>query len=217
MGVRKTNCRGRLTRSGTIAGSLPQLANMLTIQELQTWKRTTRINIVPDKKLAYLFGEPLVSKGVMGSPTENQDVAGLHKTPTGIEGFDLITGGGLPLNRTTLLLGGPGSGKTVFALQTLVNGAPQSAEPGIFVASEENSRHILANAASFSWKLPELEKKQLLFVDAKMRPDVIKAGEFDLSGMLAGIKAGAAARGARRIVFDAIDVLLTLLDDRSAE
>src|SRR5258708_40245601 len=50
-----------------------------------------------------------------------------------------------------------------------------------------------------------------------MRPDVIKAGEFDLSGMLVGIKAEADARGARRIVFDSIDVLLTLLDDRSAE
>ena len=50
-----------------------------------------------------------------------------------------------------------------------------------------------------------------------MRPDVIKAGEFDLSGMLAGIKAEADARGARRIVFDSIDVLLTLLDDRFAE
>jgi len=73
----------------------------------------------------------------MGSPTENQDVAGLHKMPTGIEGFDLITGGGLPRNRTTLLLGGPGSGKTVFALQTLVNGARQFGEPGIFVAFEE--------------------------------------------------------------------------------
>jgi circadian clock protein KaiC len=153
----------------------------------------------------------------MGSPTENQDVAGLHKTPTGIEGFDSITGGGLPRNRTTLLLGGPGSGKTVFALQTLVNGARQFGEPGIFVAFEENSRQILINAASFGWKLPELEKKQLLFIDAKMRPDVIKAGEFDLSGMLAGIKAEADARGARRIVFDSIDVLLTLLDDRSAE
>jgi circadian clock protein KaiC len=153
----------------------------------------------------------------MGSSTENQDVAGLHKTPTGIEGFDSITGGGLPRNRTTLLLGGPGSGKTVFALQTLVNGARQFGEPGIFVAFEENSRQILINAASFGWKLPELQKKQLLFIDAKMRPDVIKAGEFDLSGMLAGIKAEADARGARRIVFDAIDMLLTLPDDRFAE
>src|SRR5271169_1121518 len=61
MGVRKTNCRGRLTRSGTIAGSLPQLANMLTIQELQTCKRSTRINVVLIKKPTYLFGEPLAS------------------------------------------------------------------------------------------------------------------------------------------------------------
>jgi RecA-superfamily ATPases implicated in signal transduction len=103
--------------------------------------------------------------------------------------------------------------KNRFALQTLVNGARQFGEPGIFVAFEENSRHILANAASFGWNLPKLEKKQLFFFDAKMGPDVIKAGEFDLSGMLAGIKAEADARGARRIVFDAVDVLLSLLDD----
>lgn len=141
----------------------------------------------------------------------------MHKMPTGVEGFDAITGGGLPRNRTSLILGGPGGGKTVFALQTLVNGARQFGEPGIFVAFEENSRHILANAASFGWNLPKLEKKQLFFFDAKMGPDVIKAGEFDLSGMLAGIKAEADARGARRIVFDAVDALLSLLDDPLAE
>src|ERR1700738_4276477 len=107
--------------------------------------------------------------------------------------------------------------KRVFPLQTLVNGAHKFGEPGIFVAFEENSRHILANAASFGWNLPKLEKRQLFFFDAKMRPDVIKAGEFDLSGMLAGIKAEADARGARRIVFDAVDVLLNLLDDPLAE
>src|SRR6266403_1597003 len=95
----------------------------------------------------------------MGSPTENQDVAGLHKTPTGIEGFDSITGGGLPRNRTTLLLGGPGSGKTVFALQTLVNGARQFGEPGIFVAFEENSRQILINAAPAFQRTRERHKK----------------------------------------------------------
>src|SRR6267142_1854262 len=153
----------------------------------------------------------------MRSLAENQDVAGLHKMPTGIEGFDSITGGGLPRNRTSLIIGDPGGGKTVFALQTLVNGARQFGEPGIFVAFEENSRRILANAASFGWNLPKLERKQLFFFDAKMGPDVIMAGEFDLSGMLAGIKAEADARGARRIVFDAVDALLTLLDDRFAD
>ena len=82
----------------------------------------------------------VLAKRVMRSLAENQDVAALHKMPTGVEGFDAITGGGLPRNRTSLILGGPGRGKTVFALQTVVNGARQFGEPGIFVAFEENSR-----------------------------------------------------------------------------
>src|SRR5258708_34025492 len=101
----------------------------------------------------------------MRSLAENQDVAGLHKMPTGVEGFDAITGGGLPRNRTSLILRGPGGGKTVFALQTLGNGGRQFGGPGIFVAFEENSRHILANPASFGWNLPQLEKKKhIIFV-----------------------------------------------------
>ena len=90
----------------------------------------------------------------MRSLAENQDVAGLHKMPTGVEGFDAITGGGLPRNRTSLILDGPGGGKTVFALQTLVNGARQFGEPGIFVAFEENSRQILANAGKLRLEAP---------------------------------------------------------------
>lgn len=42
----------------------------------------------------------------------------LPKVPTGITGFDEITCGGLPRGRTTLVRGGPGCGKTVFALQS---------------------------------------------------------------------------------------------------
>ncbi len=80
------------------------------------------------------------------------------KAATGIRGLDDITNGGLPRGRATLLAGGPGCGKTVLALQILVNGA-QRDEPGIFVAFEEDSARIVANAATFGWNLPELEKK----------------------------------------------------------
>jgi circadian clock protein KaiC len=76
---------------------------------------------------------------------------GPAKAPTGIAGFDEITGGGLPRGRTTLLIGGPGSGKTIFALQFLVHGAQRGKEPGIFVAFEETSQRIVANAESFGW------------------------------------------------------------------
>jgi circadian clock protein KaiC len=135
------------------------------------------------------------------------------KTLTGIQGFDEITDGGLPRGRTTLVMGGPGCGKTVFALQSLVNNARATKEASIFVAFEESTRQIVANAATFGWDLPALEKKKLFFLDARLSPDVVKAGEFDLAGMLSVLQAKAKEIQATRIVFDGIDVLLALLDD----
>jgi circadian clock protein KaiC len=143
--------------------------------------------------------------------------AAVTKAATGIQGFDEITGGGLPCGRTTLVLGGPGCGKTVFALQALVNGAHQKKEAGLFVAFEESTRQIVANATTFGWDLPALEKRRLFFLDARLAPDVVKAGDFDLGGMLALLGAKAKALDAKRIVFDGIDVLLGLLDDPSKE
>lgn len=138
------------------------------------------------------------------------------KAPTGIQGFDEITGGGLPKGRTTLVLGGPGCGKTVFALQALVNGA-QMKEAGMFVAFEESTRQIVANASTFGWDLPALVKKRLFFLDARLDPEVVRVGDFDLGGMLALLGAKAKALNAKRIVFDGIDVLLGLLDDPAKE
>jgi circadian clock protein KaiC len=143
--------------------------------------------------------------------------AALTKMHTGIQGFDEITDGGLPRDRTTLVMGGAGCGKTVFALQSLVNGARGTKEAGIFVAFEENARQIVANAQTFGWDLPALEKKKLFFLDAQLSPEVVKAGEFDLAGMLTMLQAKAAEINAKRIVFDGIDVLLSLLDDPVAE
>src|SRR5271156_6862231 len=90
----------------------------------------------------------------------------LPKITTGIQGFDQLSYGGLPRGRISLLKGGPGSGKTVFALQSLVNAAREREEPGIFVAFEESPRQILANALTFDWDLPGLLKNRLFFMDA---------------------------------------------------
>jgi len=149
--------------------------------------------------------------------TSNQAPQPLPKIATGIPGFDELSHGGLPRNRTSLLRGGPGSGKTVFALQSLVNAVRRRQEPGIFVAFEESTSQIIANAASFDWGLPALARNKLFFLDAKLSPDVVKSGEFDLSGMLAMLKAKKEEIGAKWIVFDGIDVLLTLLQNPVAE
>ena len=135
------------------------------------------------------------------------------KAPTGILGFDQITHGGLPRGRTTLLMGGPGSGKTIFAMGFLVHGAREYREPGIFVAFEETTKRIITNADGFGWNLPSLVGKKLFFLNAQPAPDLIQSGNFDLSGMLAILGAQIKKMGAKRIVFDAIDVLLALLPD----
>jgi circadian clock protein KaiC len=140
----------------------------------------------------------------------------LTKAPSGIAGLDEMTDGGLPHGRTTLLVGGAGSGKTILALQFLVHGAQACKEPGIFVAFEETPRRILANAAGFGWRLGELQRRKLFFLDAQPLPDSVQAGNFDLSGLLAVLEPKIVEFKARRIVFDALDIVLTLLPDVAA-
>ena len=79
----------------------------------------------------------------------------LAKTPTGINGFDEITGGGVPRGRPTLVAGGAGCGKTLFSMEFLVRGATQFAEPGLFMSFEENEQELAQNVASLgsTWRI----------------------------------------------------------------
>lgn len=138
------------------------------------------------------------------------------KTPTGIAGFDEITGGGVPQGRTTLVIGGPGSGKTIFGLQFLAEGV-KNGEPGIFVAFEEAADRIVANARGFGWGIESLKPRDLFFLDAQPTTDIVQLGDFDLGGMIATLEAKASEMGARRIVFDAMDMVLALLPDAAAK
>jgi len=134
----------------------------------------------------------------------------------GITGFDEIVNGGLPRGRTTLVTGGPGSGKTIFGLQFLAHGARSCNEPGIFVAFEETPDQLIANVEGFGWKLSELRPKKLFFLSAQPTPDLIQSGTFDLNGLLAILSAKQKSMGAKRVVFDALDVVLALLPDPAA-
>src|SRR4029077_15691421 len=120
------------------------------------------------------------TKGTLAHP--------LVKLPTRIGGFDRLSHGGFPRNRTSLLIGGPGTGKTVFALQCLVNAAKHRAA-GIFVAFEESPGQIIGNSATFDWGLASLVPKKLFMMDAHLSPTLVKTGDFDLAGMLAMLAA----------------------------
>lgn len=151
----------------------------------------------------------------MKNQRKQQRITALEKRLTGLPGFDQISGGGLPCGRATVVIGVAGTGKTVFSLQTLVNAARRG-EPGIFVTFEEDADSILLNAAPFGWGLPALLQNGLQIFNANLSPDVVQAGDFDVGGLLSAVGALVKRSKARWIVFDAIDVLLSLLDSAAS-
>jgi circadian clock protein KaiC len=129
------------------------------------------------------------------------------RAPTGVPGFDHISGGGLIRSRLNVVVGSPGTGKSLFALQTLLHGARELGEPGVYVAFEESPDEIRCNAGSLGWDLGELGPL-LTLVDARVSPSLVHDGRFELTGMLATVGHQAGNLGVRRIAIDGIDALL---------
>jgi circadian clock protein KaiC len=141
----------------------------------------------------------------------------IPKVSTQIPGLDEMLEGGLPRGRTTLVSGGPGSGKTVLGLEFLCRGAA-AGEPGVFVTFEEDAEAIRRNAMSMGWDLPGLEKAgKVAVVEARFGGEEVLSGEFDILGLLAILGGHAKRIRARRIVMDALDVLLRVFGDLRRE
>ena len=140
----------------------------------------------------------------------------LGKTPTGINGFDEITGGGLPTGRPSLVCGPPGAGKSLFALQFLVNGITRYAEPGVLVAFEERRADVMAEVGSFDFDLDGLEADGRLLIDAlDLEPRVVDTGEFDLEALIVRLAYAVEKVGAKRVAIDNVEALFTTFDKPS--
>ncbi|MFW6147229.1 MAG: circadian clock protein KaiC [Thermodesulfobacteriota bacterium] len=138
---------------------------------------------------------------------------GIPKIPTQIEGLDDILHGGIPAQRTTLISGGPGTGKSVLGLESLYRRA-LGGNPGIFLSFEETGESIRQNAMSLGWDLSALEQLGNLFLmEAQVEPHVILSGAFNLMGLLAIIEGKAKEMDADMIVIDALDILMRFFDD----
>jgi circadian clock protein KaiC len=140
--------------------------------------------------------------------------AGLSKAETGIYGLDELTEGGLARGRTTVVCGGPGTGKTVLAVEFLVKGAVDFEEPGVLVTFEESDNNIAANVSALGWDLAALAEERKIAVDhVVVDPDVRDAGEWNLEGLALRIRAAAEEIGAKRLVLDTFDVMFTAMPD----
>ncbi len=143
---------------------------------------------------------------------------GIAKLPTGIPGFDLITLGGLPKGRTTLVAGTAGSAKTVMAAQFLTEGIRNADENGVFVTFEESPEDIRNNMLSLGWDIRKWEAEgRWRFVDASLHPehDEIVSGSFDFGALLARIEHAIGKVAARRVAMDSLGAVFTQYQDRS--
>ena len=137
--------------------------------------------------------------------------AGIEKALTGIGGFDEITRGGLPSGRPTLVCGGPGCGKTLFAMQFLVAGATRFDEPGVFMSFEERTDELAKNVASLGFDLYDLMDRQRLAMDTVIvdRSEIEESGEYDLEGLFLRLDFAIQSVGAKRVVLDTIESLFS--------
>ena len=135
----------------------------------------------------------------------------LLKSPTGIDGFDDITKGGLPRGRPTLIVGGPGAGKTLFAMEFLVNGVTKFNEPGVFFSFEETESELIQNVASLGFDVKGLKAKKMLSIDyVKVEAaEVIETGEYDLEGLFVRLGYAIDSIGAKRVVLDTIESIFS--------
>jgi circadian clock protein KaiC len=139
----------------------------------------------------------------------------LPKTPTGITGFDEITGGGLPSGRPTLLCGAAGCGKTLFAMTFLVSGVKDFEEPGVFMSFEEKQDGLTANVASLGYDLDDLIAKNLLVIDHVHveRSEIEEAGDYDFEGLFVRLGYAIDKIKAKRVVLDTIETLFSSFSD----
>jgi circadian clock protein KaiC len=152
----------------------------------------------------------------MAEPSDGK-LSVLQKCPTGIQGFDDITFGGLPKGRPTLVCGSAGSGKTLFAMEFLVRGGTQFNEPGVFMSFEESSKELTQNVASLGFDLNALTAQKKLLIDTVLieRSEIEETGEYDLEGLFIRLNDAIDSIGAKRVVLDTVESLFSGLPNEA--
>ncbi len=140
----------------------------------------------------------------------------LPKSPTSIQGLDEITGGGLPKGRPTLVCGGAGCGKTLFAMEFLVRGATDYNEPGVFLSFEETEKELTANVASLGFDLNSLVQQKKIWLEHihVERGEIEQSGEYNLEGLFIRMHHAIESIGAKRVVLDTVESLFTGLPNQ---
>ena len=140
-------------------------------------------------------------------------IDGISKCPTGIQGLDEVTFGGLPRGRPTLVCGGAGCGKTLLGMEFLVRGATQYNEPGVCVSFEETEVELAQNLRSLGFDVNALVSQKKLAIDYVHieRSLVEETGDYDLEALFVRLGQAVDSIGAKRVLLDSVESLFASL------
>ncbi|MBU2634324.1 MAG: hypothetical protein KJ674_03695 [Nanoarchaeota archaeon] len=131
------------------------------------------------------------------------------RVQTHIPGFDKLTDGGFKKNSMNLIIGGAGSGKTIFSVAYLVNGILKHKEPGMYITFEEKREELYENMSEFGWDLAKLEKEKK-FVFLEYSPERVKKLLVEGGGLIENI---ITKYKIKRLVIDSITSFVLLYQD----
>jgi circadian clock protein KaiC len=150
------------------------------------------------------------------------------KVPSGISGLDELIGGGLPEGRVILIVGGPGSGKTIMCSQFLYKGIHESGENGVFVSLDEGKRHFCSEMKSFGWDFEKAEnERRFSFIDAtrmsrvamlketlyKEESGSLRGKQLPIDKLIEQMQAGIMQINAKRVAVDTLAALIYRFPD----
>lgn len=135
----------------------------------------------------------------------------IERIPTGIKNFDSLIEGGFEKNSTNVLVGGPGSGKTIFAIQFLMEGI-EKGEHCLYVTFEEKKEQFYANMVEFGWDLQKYEEEGLFFF-LEYTPLKVKTMLEEGGGAIENIVVG---KKISRLVIDSMTSFALLFEDELA-
>lgn len=130
------------------------------------------------------------------------------RVSTGIPGLNKLIEGGFKKNSINLIAGEPGSGKTIFGIQFLLEGC-RNGESGIYITFEEKKDKLYEDVSTFGWDLEKYEK-QGLFRYLEYTPEQVKKVLIEGGGIIDSIIEKIKAK---RIVIDSITSFALLYND----
>jgi KaiC/GvpD/RAD55 family RecA-like ATPase len=150
------------------------------------------------------------------------------KVSSGINGLDELIGGGFPEGRVVLVVGGPGSGKTIMCSQFLYKGIQENKENGVFISLDESKKHYYSEMKNFGWDFEKAEREgKFSFIDAtrmsrvamlkealyKEESSSLRGKALPVDKLIGDIQAKIQQVSAKRVVLDTLAALVYRFPD----